>query len=156
MCKLTARRGFWKVDDLLRYLIFAALSLVVPGILAQRLLRVRIDPTLILPCGIALCAFFYWLSLVTHAWVYPVATLTFIGLAVVGGFLHAESWQWTELPSLKRALPTAFVLIGLLALTQYRWNRLNEGAEFLLDPLVAADTAFHVGLTYELTLGYPP
>ena len=44
----------------------------------------------------------------------------------------------------------------LLAATQYPWNRISSRGEFLLDPLVPYDTAFHVGLARELTLGYPP
>jgi hypothetical protein len=49
-------------------------------------------------------------------------------------------------------------LIGLLALTQYPWNRVSSTTgQFLLDgALVPYDTAFHVGLVRELTIGYPP
>jgi hypothetical protein len=47
-------------------------------------------------------------------------------------------------------------VVGFLALTQYAWNRPLASGEFLLDPLVPYDTAFHVGLTRELAIGYPP
>ena len=46
--------------------------------------------------------------------------------------------------------------MGLLALTQYPWNRLDPSGAFLLDALVPFDTAFHVGLARELAIGYPP
>ena len=52
--------------------------------------------------------------------------------------------------------PGRWPSIALLAATQYPWNRVSSAGEFLLDPLVAYDTAFHVGLVRELTLGYPP
>ena len=47
-------------------------------------------------------------------------------------------------------------VVLVLAATQYPWNRPAAGGEFLLDPLVPYDTAFHVGLTRELAIGYPP
>jgi hypothetical protein len=51
--------------------------------------------------------------------------------------------------------------VALLAVTQYRWNRLDASrldasGDFLLDPLVTSDSAFHVGLTRELVIGHPP
>jgi hypothetical protein len=46
--------------------------------------------------------------------------------------------------------------VALLALTQYPWNRVGPDGAFLLDALVPFDTAFHVGLTRELVVGYPP
>ena len=57
---------------------------------------------------------------------------------------------------MRGAVPPFAVLIVLLALTQYSGNRLSADGSFLLDPFVAFDTAFHVGLTRELTIGYPP
>src|SRR5262249_17840968 len=54
------------------------------------------------------------------------------------------------------ALVPALALVALLAVTAYPWNRVSSSGEFLLDPLVPYDTAFHVGLVRELTLGYPP
>ncbi len=46
--------------------------------------------------------------------------------------------------------------MALLAATQYPWNRLDASGDFLLDPLVTFDSAFHVGLTHELVIGHPP
>jgi hypothetical protein len=51
--------------------------------------------------------------------------------------------------------PCAAIVL-FLAATQYRVNRFAADGAFLLDPFVASDTAFHVGLAYELTAGHPP
>ncbi|HXY39820.1 MAG TPA: hypothetical protein VEQ10_09125, partial [Vicinamibacteria bacterium] len=44
----------------------------------------------------------------------------------------------------------------LLAVAQFRFNRTGGDGDFLLDPLVPFDSAFHVGLTRELVIGQPP
>jgi hypothetical protein len=65
-------------------------------------------------------------------------------------------WRQAEGPQLRGVIPPFVALVGLLALTQYPWNRLDASGAFLLDALVPFDTAFHVGLSRELALGYPP
>jgi hypothetical protein len=135
-----------------RYAAFLLVALVGPGAGLQRLAGVSVDPALVLPVGLAFAAAAYWLSLVTGlAWLFPVA----VGLAWA-----ILAWRrggaWATGPSLRGALAPALAIALLLAVTQYRWNRVAASGEFLLDPLVAYDTAFHVGLVHELTLGYPP
>jgi len=134
------------------YLLFAAAAVAGPGVAVQRLLRLRIDPALVLPLGTAFAAAAYWLSL--------VAGMPWLFVVLVGAIdltlLLPIGWRRADGPSLRGAIPPLLALVLLLAVTQYRWNRLSSNGEFLLDPLVPYDTAFHVGLTRELTLGYPP
>lgn len=137
----------------LAYAAFAILALVLPGISLQRLLRTPIDPALVLPLGTAFCAGTYWLSLRTGLpALFPVAVL---GVAV-GLLLPLGPWRRAEGPPVRLALPPLVLFVVLLALTQYPWNRLDPEGAFLLDALVPFDTAFHVGLSRELTVGYPP
>ena len=135
-----------------RYAAFLLVALVGPGAGLQRLAGVSVDPALVLPVGIAFAAGAYWLSLVSGLpWLFPVAVL-----------LASAALAWRGLgagaagPSLRGAAAPALALVALLAATQYPWNRVAGSGEFLLDPLVPYDTAFHVGLVRELTLGYPP
>ena len=135
-----------------RYAAFLLIALVGPGLGLQRWAGVAVDPALVLPLGIAFAAGAYWLSLVTGlVWLFPVAVL-----------LASAALAWRGLgaaapgPSLRGAIAPGLALVALLAVTQYPWNRVAGSGEFLLDPLVAYDTAFHVGLVRELTLGYPP
>jgi hypothetical protein len=59
---------------------------------------------------------------------------------------------------LRGIAPPLLALLALLAVTQFPFNRLaTDGTgDFLLDPLVTFDSAFHVGLTRELVAGHPP
>lgn len=135
------------------YLAFALAVVVGPGIAAQRLLRLAIDPALVVPIGTALTAGIYWLSLALGMpWLFPAG----IGVLDLGLLLAATPWRRAQGPPLRGAIPPFLALTLLFAGTQYRLNRLGPGGEFLLDPLVASDTAFHVGLSRELALGYPP
>ena len=138
--------------DLSAFLAFALLALLGPGLGLQRWLRLPVDPALAIPLGSALAAGSYWLSLVTgQPGLFPVA----LGLALFG-LLRRGSRLRAPGPSLTGAIPPFLAVVLLLAVTQYRWNRLAPDGDFLLDPFVASDTAFHVGLTRELTLHYPP
>jgi hypothetical protein len=136
-----------------RYAAFLLIALVGPGLGLQRLAGVAIDPALVLPLGIAFAAGAYWLSLVTGiAWLFPIAVV--LATAVL-------AWRClgpvAPGPSLRGAIAPALALVALLAVTQYRWNRMADSGEFLLDnALVGYDTSFHVGLVRELVLGYPP
>jgi hypothetical protein len=138
----------------LGYLAFATLALIGPGLALQRLLCRGWDAALVVPTGLAACAAAYWMSLVA-GWpaLFPLlVVLLDLTLAWPGG----GSWRPREGPSLRGAVAPGLAVVALLALTQYRGNRLAADGSFLLDPFVAADTAFHVGLTRELTLGHPP
>jgi hypothetical protein len=138
--------------EILRYLLFALGALVGPGIALQRLAGVRVDPSLVIPLGTAVTAFVYWVSLVSGiSWVFPgILVLLWAGLVWRG-------WDGSATgPSIRGAFGPVVILIALLAVTQYPWNRRAPDGAFLLDPLVPSDTAFHVGLTRELVIGYPP
>jgi hypothetical protein len=141
------------MSPLLAYLAFAGLAIVGPGVGLQRLLRLRIDPALVLPIGTALAAGLFWVSLVLdQSWLFPAGIL----LLDLGLLLPRGPWLRAPGPSLRGALPPFLALVALFALTQYPWNSRGPDGDFLLDPLVPYDTAFHVGLTRELDLGYPP
>jgi len=133
-------------------LFFLGLALIGPGLAVFRLLGLRLDPALVLPVGTAAVAGLYWLSLATGlSWLFPAATLALdLTLLVRPGLERAPG------PPLRGAWPPFLALVALLALTQYPWNRRAPDGEFLLDPLVPSDTAFHVGLARELVAGYPP
>ncbi len=139
--------------SLIRGALFSVAAIVGPGIAAQRFARVPVDPALVLPLGSAAAAALYWASLVLHVpWLFPAGILAFdLALLVPLG-----AWTRAPGPSLRAALLPLAALVALLAATQYGWNRYGPAGEFILDPLVPFDTGFHVGLTRELTLGYPP
>jgi hypothetical protein len=146
------RHAFSMLAATVRYAAFVLIALVGPGLGLQRLAGVAIDPALVLPLGIAFAAGAFWLSLVTGvALLFP--TLVLLASAVLAWRGVGPSASG---PSLRGAVGPGLALVALLALTQYPWNRVSSSGEFLLDPLVAYDTAFHVGLVRELTLGYPP
>lgn len=135
------------------WLLFAALSIGLPGVALQRLLRTPIDPALVIPLGTAWCAGAYWLGLVSgHGAVFPAAIL----LAAAGLFARRGPFRLAAGPSLRGALAPFLALVAFLAVTQYGFNREGPSGDFLLDPLVTFDSAFHVGLTHELVTGQPP
>ncbi|PYQ01167.1 MAG: hypothetical protein DMF83_26325 [Acidobacteria bacterium] len=138
----------------LTYALFAGAALVGPGVALQRLIAGAIDPALVLPIGLACSAGAFWLSLVAGApWLYPLL----IAFALAGAVLaRGRPWRFAAGPPVRGALAPLAVLVALLAVTQYPGNRFSAGGDFRLDPFVAFDTAFHVGLTRELTIGYPP
>ncbi|HEY6552522.1 MAG TPA: hypothetical protein VI669_04165, partial [Vicinamibacteria bacterium] len=144
--------GFSVVADLLAWLAFVSATVALPGVGLQRALRQPIEPAFVLPLGTAFCAAAYWSSLVTTPLLFPVLVLAG-GLACV---LPFGAWRWADGPSFRGALFPLLAFMALLALTQYPWNRLGPDGTFLLDSLVPFDTAFHVGLTRELVVGYPP
>jgi hypothetical protein len=120
---------------------------------AHRLAGVAVDAALVLPLGAAVAAGAYWLSLVLGLpWLFPAL----VGALDLAALLVRRPWTWARAPSLTGAVAPFLAVVALLAATQYRWNRLDATGDFLLDPIVPFDTAFHVGVTRELTLGYPP
>jgi hypothetical protein len=144
--------GFSAVPALFAWLAFAAMTVAGPGVGIQRLLRQPVEPALVLPLGTAFCAGAYWLSLVTTPLLFPALVFAVnLGLALPRG-----PWRWAEGPAVRGAVLPLAAFVGILALTQYPGNRLDQSGAFLLDALVPFDTAFHVGLTRELALGYPP
>jgi hypothetical protein len=133
--------------------LFAWVAIVVPGLALQRLGRVHVDAALVLPLGTAWCAGTYWLSVAAdQAWLFAVTQLVAAGVLL----LPLGPWRRADSPPLRGAVPFLLGLVALLAVTQYRWNRLDASGDFLLDPLVTSDSAFHVGLTHELVIGHPP
>lgn len=139
----------------LAFAAFASLAVLLPGVGVQRLLRTPVDSALVVPAGTAACALAFWLSLAMQApLLFPAA------LAVPA--IPALRWAFGSRervagPSLRGVLAPALALVALLAATQYRWNRVEPATgDFLLDPLVTSDSAFHVGLTHELLTGGPP
>jgi hypothetical protein len=144
------------VVDVLHFSAFAAAGLAGPGVAFQRAARVRPDPALVLPIGGALAALAYWVAITSgHPAVFLglLALLNAPLLLPPGGRGQAVP---TSGPSLRGALPAIAATVLLLAVSQYPQNRLLPSGEFALDPLVTSDTAFHVGLTRELAIGYPP
>ena len=141
------------LGSLVRYLAFALLSLVGPGVALQRAWRLSVDPLLVLPLGCAATAGAYWVSLVLGwPWLFPVL----IGLFDLLALLPLRRFTLAPGVPPARLWAPVLVLLGLLAITQFPSNRFASSGEFLLDSFVTSDTAFHVGLTRELTLGYPP
>ncbi|HVR69425.1 MAG TPA: hypothetical protein VMT87_01160 [Vicinamibacteria bacterium] len=141
------------LEQTLRYALFALLAIGGPGLALQRLARVAPDPALVIPLGTAVAAAAYWLSAVTALpWLFPAAVAA-LDLALL---LPPRPLRPAAAPSLAGAVPPAIAIVLLLAATQFAGNRVASSGEFLLDPLVPQDTAFHVGLTRELAAGYPP
>lgn len=137
----------------LRFLAFTLVAVVGPGVGVQRLLRVRPDPALVLPLGIAVGSAAYLASLwMASPWAFPLLLLPLDAVAFLGGPRRPAP----NSPSLRGALPPMLALAGLFACTQYRANLLDEAGDFRLDALVGWDTALHVGLAHELTLATPP
>jgi hypothetical protein len=129
--------------------IFVALALIVPGAGLQRWARRPIDPALILPLGAVQAAGAYWLSLVLGSpWIFPALLLL-----SAGGLLRGVVRVADRVP-LRTLLLPGLALVGLLALTQYGGNRPAPDGAFLLDPM--GDQPLHAGITWELTLPYPP
>ena len=141
------------LEQALRYLLFALAAIVGPGIGAQRILRLAVDPALVVPLGMAATAGAYWLAAATGVPLFFLAPLAALDAAAV---LRPAAARMAAGPRLAGAWAPAAALVAVLALTQYPWNRLAASGELLLDPLVPFDSAFHVGLTHELATGYPP
>lgn len=133
----------------LAYVVFVLLALVAPGVGIQRLVRVRADPALVLPLGATLAAGAYWLSLVSgQGWLFlPLLALASVGVVRRGPRLDA-------VPAPKAVLAAFAALVLLLAVTQYRGNRPAPDGGFAFDPM--GDQPLHAGITWELTLPWPP
>jgi hypothetical protein len=140
------------VSSLLRETLFLLAVVVFPGLGLQRALRVRTDPALVLPLGILFGTAAYGLALVLGwFWLFPLLVLLASGCLVV-----LPSPGGAPGPPLKGALAPIAVLVVVLAWTGYRTNRVGPGGGFVLDHTEAVDSAFHVGVAYELATAYPP
>jgi hypothetical protein len=128
---------------------FSVLALLAPGLGAQRWLRLRVDPALVLPLGAAQAAFAYWLSLVGgFPWIFPaLLALSAVG-ALRGVHMVGDPPHWRALA------PPALALFALLALTQFDGNRYGADGSFRFDPM--GDQPLHAGIARELTLPWPP
>jgi uncharacterized protein YjeT (DUF2065 family) len=133
----------------LPFVVFVLLGIVAPGVGLQRWARVRADPALVLPLGAAQAAAAHALSLASgQAWLLPaLLALSAAGLLRRGPRLEA-------VPAPRGLFSALAALILLLAVTQYRGNRPGPGGGFLLDPM--GDQPLHAGITWELTLPWPP
>ncbi len=135
-----------------RFALFALLAILGPGVALQRLARVRVDPALVIPAGLLYCGAAYWLSLVS-GWplLFPALVVLVDAVLLRPGLRLAP-----DRPTLQGALPAVAVLVAVLALAQYRTNRVGPDGAFGLDVGEHVDTALHVGVTWELVAGYPP
>jgi hypothetical protein len=140
------------LEATVRYFAFAGLGIVLPGLAVLRIFGLPRENGLVLPCGLAVAAGLSWMGLVAGApWLFPAGVVLLLAFAAI----RRGPWPSSG-PGLGGAGAAILATVVVLAFTQYRWNRVGPGGDFLLDPFVAFDTAFHVGLTRELTLGYPP
>jgi hypothetical protein len=137
----------------LRYCAFALLAVAGPGVAVQRLLGVAVVPALVLPAGLAVTAGAAWLAGATgQPWILPaICLLLDLSLARPrrGRSASGGPAPWAVVPALA-------AVVTVLALTRYPWNRETGQGDFRLDPFYVVDTAFHVGLTWELVSGGPP
>lgn len=137
---------------MLSYAAFVVLALVLPGWAFQRLLGLRPDRALVLPVGLVLVAAGQALAWrCGHAWILP-ATL---GTWVVAGLARRAVGPVRPGPTLLGALPAVLALIAFLALTVYPLNRRAADGSFVFDPVERIDTAFQVGVAWELTSPWP-
>lgn len=137
----------------LAYLAFALLAVLLPAVALLRLLRLRLDPAVVVPLGLTLCAGASWLELRVGRGLLPLLLLALDASLL---WRPRQGWRLADGPALRGALAPALGLVGLLALTQFPVNRCLPDGSFALDPLERVDTAFHVGVTWELVEGYPP
>jgi hypothetical protein len=107
----------------------------------------------VLPLGASVAAASYWLALVLGQ---PAAALVAPLLLSALAVPWRRPLRWAQGPALRGALPAFACLVLLLAATQYPWNRIDAQGRLLIDPLVPFDSLFHVGVAFELSLGYPP
>jgi hypothetical protein len=138
----------------IRGALFVLLAIVLPGIALQRLARVPLDPSLVVPLGTLTCASSFWIGQHTVGALFPALCALLALVCVVP--LRRPRLEPAAGPSLRGALPAALAFAVVLAVAQYSANRVDPATgEFMLDPLVTSDSAFHVGLTHEILTGGP-
>ncbi len=112
----------------------------------------RVDPALVIPAGLLFCGGAYWLALVTGLPLFFPLAVAVVNLPLLKLGVQPKG----DTPSLRGALPAIVALAAVLALTQFRTNRVAEDGAFLLDLGEHVDTAVHVGVSFELVAGWPP
>lgn len=136
------------------WLAFALLAILLPAVAVLRLLRLRVDPAVVIPLGLALCAGASWLSLASGAGgLFPALVLALDATLL---WRPRAGWRLADGPRLRGALWPSAALLLLFAATQFRFNRCEPDGSFALDPLERVDTAFHVAVTWEVSHGLPP
>jgi hypothetical protein len=150
---------------LLTYLLFVATAVLLPGVALQRLAPGRLEPALVIPLGGSFCAGAYWLAFVLdRPWLFPAllalsAPLLLLRLGRRQRAAGPPSEWWIHFrgqAGLRGAVPPILGLLALLSIAQFPFNRQAANGDFVFDPLVPFDSAFHVGLTHELVIGHPP
>jgi len=143
--------GLGSPQVVLAYSIFFLVAVVGPGLAIHRIFKLPVDPALVLPLGFAFAAGTYWLSLWTAwGWLFPLLVVC------ADLILWGRGWTRADGPSLAGAVPCCLGLAAVLLVTTYPLNRLGRDGSFVVDGVGADDAAFHAGLTWELSLGYPP
>jgi len=135
------------------YVAFALLCIVGPALAVLRLLRLHIDAAVVLPLGLALAAGLAWLD---QALGWPgcfLAVCLALDLSLPFG---RQPWKLAGGPNLRGAVWPALIYLALLVGTQWPVDRCAPDGAFLLDPLERVDTAFHVAVTWELSLPGAP
>lgn len=137
----------------LRYLAFLLLAIAGPGAGLQRCVLRTVVPALVVPVGLAFCAAAYAGALALgRPWLF------FLGIGIASAGVLRRSRMSNLVPAAPWPSLAWFgvAIVVFLSVTQYPANRALTDGQVALDPLVTADTVFHVGLTHELTVGYPP
>jgi len=137
----------------LAFVAFTAAAVLGPGVALQRLLRLRPALALVIPLGLLVASSTYGLSLLASA---PILfPLVVLGLDCTLLFSSPEG-RGIRVGDLHVAILPFLALLGILAVTEYPLNRRDAAGDFLIDPVLPEDTAFHAGLTWELSHSYPP
>ena len=106
-----------------------------------------------MPLGLAFGAAASWASLASGVpWLFPLLVLA----GNLGLVWPRRPWLVAEGPGIRGASLPFLAVVIVLAVIQYPLNRWTGTGEFLLDDLERVDTAFHVGVTWELATTYPP
>jgi len=136
---------------LLRYAVFVVVAVLGPGIALQRLLRLAVDAAVVLPLGAAFAALAYAAAGSSGLpWLFPVAVVLVDSVLLFRGLGRRAAGD----PSLRGAVPACLAMVAFLVVSQYGWNRTDTTGAFLLDPM--GDHPLHAGITWELTLPWPP
>jgi hypothetical protein len=135
------------------YLAFVAVAVVGPGLALHKLLRIRVDPALVLPVGFGTAAGLYWLGAATGVPALLPVVSALLGLSLLA---PPRRLQLAPGPGLRGAVLPWLAGVAFLAVTAYPFNRTLADGRFVADGLHPGDAAFHVGLTWELTHTYPP
>ena len=129
---------------------FFVLSLVAPGLGAQRWLGLRADLALVLPLGGAAGGS----RVLAGARDRPALGLPAAARRSRRRARCAPRVRSPTPPRWRSLAPAALALAALLAATQFGGNREDADGGFRLDPM--GDQPLHAGITWELTQPWPP